>query len=75
MHEPLAVGPRELDQEWADVWIDTGTGPGFVTRVPAARLTLASIDDGSGDNAIYRLRLADEDVPAEAAVQKGAHHD
>lgn len=65
------VGPRELDQEWAEVWIDTGAGPGFVTRVPAARLTLASIDDGSGDDAIYNLCLAHEDVPVGATGQEG----
>ena len=65
------VGPRELDQEWAEVWIDTGAGPGFVTRVPAARLTLASIDDGSGNDAIYHLCLADADVPVEATGQEG----
>ncbi|MEV6306099.1 hypothetical protein AB0M02_42270 [Actinoplanes sp. NPDC051861] len=62
MYERLVVGPRLLDHEWAEVWIDTGTGPGFVTRVPADRLKLAAIDDGNGDDAIYRLHLATEDV-------------
>jgi hypothetical protein len=70
VHEPLVVGPRELDNEWVEVWLDTGAGPGFVTRVPANRLTLASIDDGNGEDAIYRLRLQGQDVPAEAAGQE-----
>jgi hypothetical protein len=64
------VGPRELNQEWAEVWIDTGTGPGFVTRVPAAQLTLSSIDNGHGNDAIYELRPTDEGVTVR---QEDAH--
>jgi hypothetical protein len=52
----LTVGPRQLPADgWARVWIDTGSGPGFVRRVRNDRLTLAKSDDGDGQSAIYNL--------------------
>ena len=54
----LTVGPRELPGDgWAEVWIDTGVGPGYTRRVSTDRLTLSAIDDGQGGNAIYVLAL------------------
>ncbi|MBW6433448.1 hypothetical protein KZ829_06790 [Actinoplanes hulinensis] len=55
----LAVGPRILPTDgWAEVWIDSGSGFGYVRRVPTDQLALAPLDDGEGENAIYRLHLA-----------------
>jgi hypothetical protein len=70
VHEPLVVSARELGDEWVEAWLDTGAGPGFVTRVLANRLALAAIDDGNGEDAIYLPRLQGEDVPAEPAGQE-----
>jgi hypothetical protein len=58
----LTVGPRPLPADgWAKVWIDTGSGPGFVRRVRNDRLTLAETDDGDGQSAIYNLHPAPGD--------------
>lgn len=58
----LVVGPRSLSPTGeVEVWIDTGSGPGFTTPVPVSQLTLAPIDNGEGDDAIYRLRANDHD--------------
>ncbi|GGN65191.1 hypothetical protein GCM10010112_26210 [Actinoplanes lobatus] len=55
----LVVGPRVLPADgWADVWIDSGSGHGYVRRVPAEQLSLAPLDDGEGESAIYRLHPA-----------------
>ena len=52
----LTVGPRVLSEDgWARVWIDTGSGPGYIRMVPAEQLTLAEVDDGEGPYAFYRL--------------------
>ena len=52
----LTVGPRVLPEDrWVRVWIDTGSGPGSVRKVPTERLTLAEVDDGEGPHAFYRL--------------------
>ncbi|MEU4163439.1 hypothetical protein [Actinoplanes sp. NPDC026670] len=59
----LTVGPRHLPADgWASVWLDTGSGPGYVRRVRSDRLTLADADDGDGDSAIYHLHPASEDI-------------
>lgn len=52
----LTVGPRDLPPGGqVPVWIDTGSGPGFARLVSVNQLTLADIDDGAGDSAIYNL--------------------
>ncbi len=62
----LTVGPRTLpDAGTARVWIDTGSGPGYVREVSVTRLTLAEVDDGQGDHAFYLLCRPGE-VPCEA---------
>jgi hypothetical protein len=62
------VGPRHLPADgWARVWIDTGSGPGCEQYVRCDRLTLAEIDDGEGDSAIYDLHLPAAEV-ADAAI-------
>jgi hypothetical protein len=62
----LTVGPRPLPETGhARVWIDTGSGPGYVRDVPVGRLTLADVDDGHGPCGYYLLHRPGEDVPAE----------
>ncbi|GIF45041.1 hypothetical protein Axi01nite_93520 [Actinoplanes xinjiangensis] len=57
----LTVGPRELPADgWARVWIDTGSGPGFVREVQVDRLALAEIDNGEGPHAYYLLHRPSE---------------
>jgi hypothetical protein len=52
----LVVGPRILPGSGvAQVWVDTGSGPGHVREVPVELLTLAPIDDGQGKDATYVL--------------------
>jgi hypothetical protein len=52
----FVVGPRSLSAAGeVEVWIDSGSGPGFVTPVPVNRLTLAPVDDGQGKDATYVL--------------------
>lgn len=65
----LAVGPRALPAAgWVEVWIDTGSGGGYVRRVPVSHLSLAPLDDGQGDDAIYRLHPTN--VPAGAGQER-----
>jgi hypothetical protein len=53
---PLVVGPRCLTASGeVEVWIDTGSGPGFTAPVPVGHLSLTRLDDGQGDDAIYHL--------------------
>nr|GID41957.1 hypothetical protein Aca09nite_84630 [Actinoplanes campanulatus] len=53
----LAVGPRILPTDgFAEVWIDSGSGYGYVRRVRADRLSLAPLDDGTGEHAFFHLR-------------------
>jgi hypothetical protein len=63
---PLVIGPRSLSATGdVEVWIDTGSGPGFTTPVPVGHLSLAPLDDGQGDDAIYRLNPGYTPVPAD----------
>lgn len=60
----IVVGPRPLPASGlVEVWIDTGSGPGQRQHVPVRRLFLDSTDDGSGEHAIYCLRLSGTDHP------------
>jgi hypothetical protein len=73
----LTVGPRELPTEGkVRVWIDIGSGPGYMRDVPVDRLTLAEGDDGQGKSAVYRLHPAAESVPAgpPAGREEGEPH-
>jgi hypothetical protein len=66
---PLVAGPRNLSATGeVEVWIDTGSGPGYTASVPVSWLTLAPLDNGEGDDAIYRLHPAD--VPASAGQER-----
>ncbi|MEU4164851.1 hypothetical protein [Actinoplanes sp. NPDC026670] len=52
----LTVGPRNLPANGlVRVWIDIGSGPGYMREVRCDQLTLADEDDGEGDSAVYRL--------------------
>ncbi|GIF39413.1 hypothetical protein Axi01nite_37240 [Actinoplanes xinjiangensis] len=52
----MAAGPRALPADgFARVWIDIGSGPGYVREVRCDQLTLAEIDDGRSSGAIYVL--------------------
>lgn len=62
----LTVGPRRLPTDgWVNVWIDTGSGPGYVRQVCSDRLTLADADDGAGESAIYHLHPAPADITSQ----------
>lgn len=58
MSRPIpVVGPRVLPTDgMAEVWIDGGSGAGYVRRVPAKRLVLDPADDGVGHGATYLLQ-------------------
>jgi hypothetical protein len=70
----LTVGPRPLPAVGtAAVWIDTGSGPGYVREVSVSRLALAEVDDGQGDHAVYLLCRPGEvlcEVQSESAGPK-----
>ncbi len=52
----LAVGPRRLpDSGTVRVWLDSGSGTGHEVMVPTDHLSLAEIDNGQTDTAIYNL--------------------
>ncbi|MEU4618852.1 hypothetical protein AB0G04_02575 [Actinoplanes sp. NPDC023801] len=62
---PLVVGPRSLSAAGVvEVWIDTGSGPGYTAPVPVSQLSLAPLDNGQGSDAIYRLNPVDVPAPA-----------
>lgn len=53
----LAVGPRELPERGTvTVWVDCGSTSGQQLTVSVRDLTVAEMDDGRGDSAIYTLR-------------------
>jgi hypothetical protein len=59
------VGPRDLPAKGrVRVWIDIGSGPGYMREVRCDQLTLADGDDGQSDSATYLLHPAGADVPA-----------
>ncbi|GIF04309.1 hypothetical protein Asi03nite_18470 [Actinoplanes siamensis] len=53
----LAVGPRKLpDHGTVQVWVDSGSGGGHEITVPANHLSVAEMDDGQSETAIYTLQ-------------------
>lgn len=52
----LTVGPRILPGSGVvRVWIDNGSGSGYMREVATSRLSLAATDDGEGSSAVYLL--------------------
>ncbi|MDG4791387.1 hypothetical protein O7626_36765 [Micromonospora sp. WMMD1102] len=52
------VGPRELPADGrVRVWTDSGSGHGHEITVCAEHLMLSVLDSGTGETAIYDLRI------------------
>ncbi|BEL05605.1 hypothetical protein Q0Z83_037960 [Actinoplanes sichuanensis] len=52
------------------MWLDTGSGPGYVKEVRCDQLSLADIDDGKSSSAFYLLHPARDDTDGGAPLPR-----